>query len=176
MGNSPEAWKKFTIWGGAPADPKTCEPVPFSLDDEEKDHSLTKQYDPGFRVVMRRALAAGWLAVARRSALEGGPPTARTIEKLEAIRAAALEVASQEQRREVDARTAFYRALVLYRLGQAAQAQEHFKASRPEFGGSGEVAALPLTGPTAGGDTAPPPRADEPTFIDVFSHLVARDP
>jgi formylglycine-generating enzyme required for sulfatase activity len=182
MTGSSSGWKTFTIWGAKPSDEKGTLNQ-FSLDEEGAAHAKTQEYEPGFRVIMQRALSDAWLLTVRQDAILTGKPAPETLGRLKAKRAAAIEVSSASQAREVEARMTFYEGLVQYRLGQRTESSASIRAARKAMPPSSQNRrASSLESALGGGavassdrPVASKPVVEEELFLDTLAVLIEQD-
>lgn len=181
MTGSASGWKTFTVWGSKPSDVKGA-PQPFSLDDEGDSHAKTQEYEPGFRVVMRRALSDGWLLAVRQDAVLNAQPAPDALARLSAKRTAALEVADKAQAAEVTARVAYYEGLIQYRMGRSADGSTAVQAARralpPAPTSTRRLSRLASALANGPGSERPPAQgtaSEEDVFLDTLATLMGQD-
>jgi len=120
IGDKPENWVKFSIWGGQPMEGEVASAYTFS---EAKTQDV--ETSPGFRVLLQRVLAQDWLLAIRNSSVLDQKLTLPEIkQRLAEDRATVAELSTGEVLTKAEARIKYYEALAAYRHDAKAETNQ----------------------------------------------------
>lgn len=184
MTGEKNAWMKFTIWGGAPFDPKAGNIRPFAID---KASEMASDFQPGLRVLLERVMAEDWLQIVRQQVVLPPKADPELLASLEADKRTIVEIVPQSKQKEVLAILDYYRALGLYRLGRSQEAFTILESPKRQLFRAKPVKKLDLSSLDITSSTRTKPaivpkpsvekttESDDTMYLTMLQEMVGRD-